>query len=61
MTESLMYQHQFKQLSFEDFHMLFGGKLDKSNRWIKMANTVPWHEAELLYAKKFPSKEGLRL
>jgi transposase, IS5 family len=54
----LMYQPQFKQLSFEDFHMPFGGKLDKSNRWIKMANTVPWYEAELLYAKKFPSKRG---
>ena len=53
-----MYQPRYKQLSFEDFYIPFGGKLDKSNRWIKMANTVPWYEAELLYAKKFPSKRG---
>ena len=53
-----MYQLQFKQLSFENFHMPFGGKLDKSNRWIKMADSFPWYEAELLYARKFPSKRG---
>jgi len=53
-----MYQPQFKQLSFENFHMPFGGKLDKSNRWIKMADSFPWYEAELLYARKFPSKRG---
>ena len=30
LRKRLMYQPQFKQLSFENFHMPFGGKLEKS-------------------------------
>ncbi len=53
-----MYQPQFHQLSFDTFHLPFGGKLDPSNRWVKLAEAIPWHVAEELYAKKFPSKRG---
>lgn len=53
-----MYQPKFHQLSFETFHMPFGGKLDPNNRWVKLAETIPWHVAEEFYAKKFPSKRG---
>lgn len=53
-----MYQPKFHQLSFETFHLPFGGKLDPNNRWVKLAETIPWHVAEELYAKKFPSKRG---
>lgn len=53
-----MYQPKFHQLSFETFHLLFGGKLDPNNRWVKLADAIPWHVAEELYARKFPSKRG---
>ena len=53
-----MYQPKFHQLSFETFHLPFGGKLDPKNRWVKLAETIPWHVAEERYAKKFPSKRG---
>lgn len=53
-----MYQPKFHQFTFENFHLPFGGKLDPENRWVKMADKIPWHVAEKLYAKNFPSKRG---
>ena len=53
-----MYQPKFQQLTFENFHLPFGGKLDPENRWVKLADTIPWHVAEKLYAKNFPSERG---
>lgn len=53
-----MYQPKFHQLTFENFHLPFGGKLDPENRWVKLADMIPWHVAEKLYAKNFPSKRG---
>ncbi len=41
------------QLSFEDFFLLFGGKLSDDNRWIKLADLIPWDELEDDYAAKF--------
>lgn len=41
------------QLSFVDFYLPFGGKLDPSNRWIKMSVQIPWDEIEAGYAKLF--------
>jgi len=55
---SFMYQPKFLQLSFENFHLPFGGKLDPNDRWVKLSDTIPWHVAEKLYAKNFPSKRG---
>jgi IS5 family transposase len=34
------------QLSFEDFFLPFGGKLSGDNRWIKLAELIPWDELE---------------
>ena len=53
-----MYQPKFHQLSFEKFYLPFGGKLDPENRWVKLAESIPWHVAEKLYSKNFPSKRG---
>jgi hypothetical protein len=41
------------QLSFEDFLLPFGGKLSGDNRWIKLAELVPWDELEDDYAAQF--------
>jgi IS5 family transposase len=36
-----------------DFFLPFGGKLDKENRWVQLAQLVPWVEAEKKYGKFF--------
>ena len=46
-----------KQLSFENFHLPFGGKLRSDNRWVKLAKIIPWELAESFYVKQF-SKKG---
>ncbi len=38
------------QLSFEDFFLSFDDKLSGDNRWIKLAELIPWHELEDDYA-----------
>jgi len=40
------------QLRLEDFVFPYG-KLDPENDWVKLANLVPWDEAEVEYAKQF--------
>ena len=41
------------QLSFEDFFLPFGGKLSGDNRWIKLAELIPWEDLEDDYASQF--------
>lgn len=41
------------QLSFENFYLPFGGKLSRDNRWVKLADLIPWKELELDYARQF--------
>ena len=31
----------------------FGGKLNESNRWLRIAELIPWEELESEYAKRF--------
>ncbi|MGG7171767.1 transposase [Clostridium neonatale] len=40
------------QLKIEDFVFLFG-KLDKNNRWVKLAYIIPCLELEQSYSKQF--------
>ena len=49
-----MYRKESKsQLKFEDFYTPFGGHLRKNNRWVKLAEMIPWEELEEKYAKQF--------
>ena len=41
------------QLSFKDFFLPFGGQLSGDNRWIKLAELIPWDELEGDYAAQF--------
>ncbi|GAA4717699.1 hypothetical protein GCM10023228_25370 [Brevibacillus fulvus] len=46
--------HRENQLLLpDDFFLPFGGKLNKENRWVKLAQLVPWVYAEKKYAKSF--------
>ena len=47
-----------EQLSFKDFYLPFGGKLSGNNRWVKLAELVPWSEFETEYAEQFSAKQG---
>lgn len=42
----------------EEFELPFEGKLSQDNRWVIMANLVPWDEFEEEYAKKFSQEMG---
>ncbi len=46
------------QLTIEDFFMPFGGKLLKSNRWVKLAAMMPWERIEQIYMASFQSENG---
>ena len=42
-----------RQLEFVDFYMPFSGKLNPQNRWVRLAQIVPWELAEQIYADAF--------
>ncbi len=42
----------------EKFELPFEGKLSQDNRWVIMANLIPWDEFEEEYAKNFASDIG---
>lgn len=46
------------QLSIEEFHVPFGGKLDPGNRWVVLAGVIPWEPLENSYAPQFSAKTG---
>jgi hypothetical protein len=49
-----MYRREHRhQLSLADFFLPFGGKLSGDNRWIKLAELIPWDELEDYYAAQF--------
>ncbi len=46
------------QHSFLDFNQPMGLHMNPDNRWVKMADRIPWDEFEIKYAKLFPSDTG---
>jgi len=48
-----MYRKTEEQLPLENFYLPFGGKLRKDNRWVRMAEIIPWSLFEAQYAAKF--------
>jgi transposase, IS5 family len=54
-----------RQPELPDFYLPFGGKLEADNRWIKLAQIIPWHLVEQDYRANFadsgmgaPAKES---
>jgi hypothetical protein len=37
-----MYKYNNGQLSFQDFGMPMGMKLNENNRWVKKSAVIPW-------------------
>jgi IS5 family transposase len=52
-----VFQHT-GQLSIEEFHSSFGGKLDANNRWVLLHKLIPWMSLESHYAPHFNAKTG---
>ncbi len=46
------------ELTPDNFEMPFSGKLSLDNRWVIMAELIPWSEFEAEYAEKFSEKMG---
>lgn len=46
------------QVDFDNFAISFGGKLRRDNRWVILADIIPWDEFEKRYATQFKSKTG---
>src|SRR5215469_1813498 len=45
------------QITIAEFISPFG-KLDKNNRWVRIADMIPWQRYEVEYASQFPSETG---
>ena len=50
-----MYRKQARQVSFI---LPFGGEPNPNNRWVQIADLLPWVEIEEKYAKNFRSRRG---
>ena len=46
------------QLKFENFYLPFGGELHGENRWVILAEQIPWHRIEQDYSELFSKDEG---
>lgn len=44
------------QLSIEEFFIPFGGKLLKTNRWVRFAGIMPWERIEEIYMASLSDK-----
>ena len=50
-----MYRKSRHDDELPEIGLYFEGRLNPENRWIKMAERLPWHELEADYAKHFKS------
>ena len=46
------------KIEAEDFVLPFEGQLSEDNRWVIMAELIPWAEFEDEYARLFDQKRG---
>jgi len=53
-----MYRLPEKVPEFDKFDMVFGGKLNRQNRWVILADIIPWDEVEAKYSKLFVTNNG---
>jgi len=57
-TDAMIKYTSIKQISIEDFIQPFGGTLSSENRWVKLANLLPWDEMVSVYVKSMSKKMG---
>lgn len=50
-----MYNHNSRQMEFVEFKSPFGDRLRADNRWVKIADAIPWEIIEEQYTKSLSS------
>ena len=50
-----MYRKTCQNKELPEIGLYFAGRLNPENRWVKMADLVPWEEVESEYARHFKS------
>lgn len=50
-----MFKMNENMTNFENFYLPFGGKLNPNNRWVRLAEIIPWDKAEEKYVDAFRS------
>ncbi len=46
------------QMEFQNFHLPFGGELSGENRWVILAEQIPWQRIDQQYGELFSEDEG---
>jgi len=46
------------QMEFQNFYLPFGGELDDENRWVILAEQIPWQRIEQEYSVLFSEEDG---
>lgn len=54
----MYYRTDYDQLTLDEFMLPFGGKLRKDNRWVQMAEIMPWDYIEDVYAQNMSEETG---
>ncbi len=54
----MYYPEDQDQISMEEFSLPFGGRLRKDNRWVRLADIVPWAHIEGIYKQNMSSETG---
>ena len=54
----MYYRDDSEQLAMEEFFQPFGGRLRKDNRWVRLADIMPWEYIEDIYAKNLSGEMG---
>ena len=51
-------KNNHSQTQLPNFYLPFGGKIRADNRWVILADIVPWDVIDEMYSKNFKAKEG---
>ena len=54
----MYYRNDPEQLSMEEFFLPFGGRLRKDNRWVRLAEIMPWTHIEEIYVRSMSEETG---
>ena len=47
-----------RQMSIEEFKLPFAGELDKNNRWVRLAESMPWEALAEVYNQALSKETG---
>jgi len=54
----MYHRKEWEQITMYDFNQGFGFPISEDNRWVQLSKSIPWDEAEGLYAEKFAKGNG---